>query len=211
MRRFNEEDNGEAEDMVLDKSVDIPSGDFRMAMAGVLKPVHIGLFLIDRYPVTNKQYKRFTSQTGHRQPYADKEGIAVWDSSDFNADSQPVVGVDWSDALAYALWTGKRLPTEAEWEKAARGGTVGKRYPWGDGALTSEMANYGGNVGKTTVVGSYPANEYGLYDMAGNVFEWCLDTPIENSSLATKIQYMRVLAVPILPYLLASSGYCASY
>ena len=176
MRRFNEEDNGEAEDMVLDKSVDIPSGDFRMAMAGVLKPVHIELFSIDRHPVTNKQYKQFTSQTGHRQPYADKEGITVWDSLDFNADDQPVVGVDWSDALAYALWAGKRLPTEAEWEKAARGGRRGKRYPWGDEVPTSEMANYGGNVGKTTVVGSYPANEYELYDMAGNVFEWCLDT-----------------------------------
>lgn len=106
-----------------------------------------------------------------------------------NPPSHPVVGIGWSDATAYAQWTGKRLPTEAEWEKAARGGLEGKRYPWGDAPIDGTQCNFADkNVPKdsrhpeiddgyayTSPVGAYPPNGYGLYDMVGNVWEWCFD------------------------------------
>ena len=76
--------------------------------------------------------------------------------------------------MAYAAWSGKRLPTEAEWEKAARGGLAGKKYAWGD-SIDASKANYHSDVKDTMPVGSYPPNGYGLYDMTGNVWEWCLD------------------------------------
>lgn len=85
-----------------------------------------------------------------------------------------MVYVSWYAAIAYAEWSGKRLPTEAEWEYAARGGLAAKKYPHGD-TITPQDANYGWNVGDTAPVRKYPQNGYRLYDMTGNVSEWCLD------------------------------------
>ena len=135
------------------------------------KPVHLvylDAFYMDKYEVTVHQYKRFVQETGHRAP--DWNNIATYSPT----DQHPIIYVNWYDAMAYAQWAGKRLPTEAEWEKAARGRLVGKRYPSGDSINTSK-ANYAGKVGGTKIVGGYAANGYGLYDMAGNVSEWCLD------------------------------------
>ena len=134
--------------------------------------VYLDAYYIDAYEVTNAQYKKFIDATGHPAP-------AYWDNPIFNAPNQPVVGVSWYDAVAYAEWSGKRLPTEAEWEKAARGGLEGMRYPWGN-TLAHNDANYDGTGGidiwtYSAPVGSFPPNGYGLYDMAGNVLEWCLD------------------------------------
>ncbi|MBI1923226.1 formylglycine-generating enzyme family protein [Candidatus Poribacteria bacterium] len=139
----------------------------RYGLEGGKIPQGIYLSLLDKDEVTNAQYQKFMDATGHPAPY-------YWNDSSYNAPDQPVVGVTWYDAAAYCQWAGKRLPTEAEWEKAARGGLVGKINPWGD-SIDSSKANYGGNVGRPTPVGEYMPNGYGLYDMAGNVREWCLD------------------------------------
>ena len=89
--------------------------------------------------------------------------------------NHPVVNVSWYAALAYCRWAGKRLPTEAEWERAARGGFTAL-YPWGDQSVDKARANYSGSgIGATTAVGTYPANGYGLYDMAGNVWQFVAD------------------------------------
>ena len=149
--------------------------------------VYLDAFYLDVYQVTNAQYKRFVETTGHPAP-------DPWSDANFNAPNQPVVGVSWFDAVAYAKWTGKRLPTEAEWEKAARGGLVNKRYPWGDEPPDGTQCNFKDRDVDTDVlydeavndgyrytapVGGYPPNDYGLYDMAGNIFEWCADDRID--------------------------------
>jgi len=139
------------------------------------RPVHtvyLDAFYIDVHEVTNAQYKKFMDATGRSAP-------AYWNDKNYNAPDQPVVGVTWFDAETYAKWAGKRLPTEAEWEKAARGGLAGKRYPWGD-TVTNDDANCTGVGGKdkwtySAPVGSFAPNGYGLYDMAGNAYEWCAD------------------------------------
>lgn len=172
-------------DMVL-----IPAGNFEMGSddedaSDDEKPVHtvyLDAFYIDRYLVTNAQYKMFIDENPEWQKanisekYHDSRYLKHWNGNDYpeSVARHPVVHVSWYAAIAYAKWADKRLPTDAEWEKAARGGLIGKRYPCGD-SIDSNQANYGGVVGDITSVGSYPPNGYGLYDMAGNVFEWCLD------------------------------------
>jgi iron(II)-dependent oxidoreductase len=133
--------------------------------------VRVGDFYIDKYEVTNYQYHQFVQETGHRMP-------EFWGMDEFRCGlkypDHPVVGVTWVDALEYAEWAGKRLLTEAEWEYAARGGLVQKRFPDGD-EMGPDEANYNGTNGHPVAVGSFPANGYGLHDMAGNVTEWVQD------------------------------------
>ena len=166
----------------------IPAGEFQMGSddgRADEKPVHtvyVDAFYMDKYEVTNAQYKRFidANPKWRKDSIADRfhngNYLGRWSGNDYPNDraDHPVVDVSWYAAMAYAEWAGKHLPTEAEWEKAARGGLVGKKYPWGD-TINASKANYDNDVGSTTPVGSYAPNDYGLYDMGGNVWEWCLD------------------------------------
>lgn len=152
----------------------IPAGEFLMGSDDADKDErpqhseHVGEFRIAKTPVTNAQYRKFIEATGHREP-------GLWDDNRFNQPNQPVVGVTWHDAMAYCKWAGLRLPTEREWEKAARG-TDGRSWPWGQEPPDDSRCNFNENVGATTEVGSYPdgASPYGCLDMAGNVWEWCV-------------------------------------
>ncbi|MFC1718367.1 formylglycine-generating enzyme family protein [Candidatus Poribacteria bacterium] len=173
----------------------IPAGEFQMGDAfsegGIdERPIHtvyMDAFYIAAYEVTNAQYRRFVQATGHRAPegwsYVNGEwrlGFKPWLDTNFNGDDQPVLCVSWEDAKAYCEWAGKRLPTEAEWEKAARGGLVGKKFPWGDEDPDGTQCNFadrnaGDGYQYASPVGGFAPNGYGLYDMAGNVWEWCSD------------------------------------
>ena len=169
----------------------IPAGTFQMgsddpeadANEQPVHTVHLDAFFMDTHEVTNAQYKRFVDANPQWQKdniearFHNGNYLHLWTGTDYPAGKadHPVVGVSWYAAMAYAEWAGKRLPTEAEWEYAARGGLAGKKYPWGDTEPTPADANYGGHVDDTTPVGQYPPNGYGLYDMAGNVWERCLD------------------------------------
>lgn len=151
----------------------IPEGEFRMGSQNgdddedTIHTIYLDAFYMDVHEVTNAQYRKFMEATGHEAP-------ALWNDPDFNASDQPVVAVRWDDAVAYCQWAGKRLPTEAEWEKAARGGLVGMNYPWGTDN-PQDKANFGNKWGRPISVKSFRPNGYGLYDMAGNVWEWCAD------------------------------------
>jgi len=123
-------------------------------------------YYIDKFEITNQQYAKFLEETDYpREP-------RYWLNRLYNQPNQPVVGVTWPDAEAYAKWAGKRLPSEEEWEKAARG-TDGRIWPWGNKPTGK---NYNGRVSGNLMpvaVGSYPrgASPYGVMDMAGNVYE----------------------------------------
>jgi formylglycine-generating enzyme len=155
-------------DMVL-----IPKGEFTMGSSEhadeAKHQVVLDAYLIDKYEASNSRYKEFMKVTSHPAP-------AYWDDPRLSKPTQPVVGVSWTDASAFCKWEGKRLPTEAEWERAAKGPDGDRHYPWGH-SLDTKKANYGQNVGRTMPVDSYPegVSGYGIYNMAGNVFEWVED------------------------------------
>ena len=157
----------------------IPPGEFQMgAVAGdgeayeSEKPRHrveiTQGFWMARTPVTVAAYRRSVKAKRGKMPPA-PDFNPKWEKAD-----HPIVRVTWEEARACCEWAGGRLPSEAEWEYAARGGKEGLKYPWGD-EISHDRANYESKKGGTTQVGSYETNSFELYDMAGNVWEWCAD------------------------------------
>lgn len=168
-------------DMVL-----IPAGPFIMGIDGIKEDqrpshkVYVDTFYIDRYEVTNAQYYEFLnyinktndhSKCQNNEPTNKDHTPFNWEKDYFNHPKYPVVRVDWFDACAYAAWAGKRLPTEAEWEKAARG-TDERKWPWGNEWNPEKC-----NTGDPEPIGSYEDGKspYGCYDVAGSAAEWCAD------------------------------------
>ena len=178
----------------LHEMVLVPAGEFAMGSeegnpdALPVHTVYLDSYYLDRYEVTNAQYQGFVTATRRTQS-------RFTDDSNFNDPRQPVAGVTWSDAGDYCEWAGLRLPTEAEWEKAARG-VDGLTYPWGNGSPDGTHANFADvnsefawrdsstddGYSFTAPVGSYPAgaSPYGVYDLAGNLWEWLADWYGEN-------------------------------
>jgi len=187
----------------------IPAGEFLMGAPDGdedERPVHrvfVGEFEIGSFPVTQDEYARFIQATGHPAPaihhlplvtaggrdgmFKELAGPYVWERNQPPAGrgSHPVVLIRYDDCLAYCRWLSEelgrvvRLPTEAEWEKAARGGLEGRRYPWGDDIDSSKCHFLNDGAAKaqcgTKPAGSYAPNAFGLYDAAGNVWEWVSD------------------------------------
>lgn len=171
--------------------VEVPAGDFLMGSTNANvsgdrdeKPQHkvyLDAFLMDRTEVTNAMYAKCVAAGACKAP----SNISSSTRSKYYDDTQyanyPVIYVSWDAAQAYCKWAGGRLPTEAEWEKAARGPSTGsgdgRTFPWGNERPDAQRSNFDGNVGDTTPVGAYPAgaSPYGALDMAGNVWEWVAD------------------------------------
>ena len=181
--------------IISDNMVLIPHGEFQMGSDDLgsnkneipVQTVYVEEFYIDAFPVTNIDFKLFLDKNPKwktsilmdgftMRKYRDSYYLKTWDRNKFPAgkEEHPVTWVSWYAAMAYAQWLGRRLPTEAEWEKAARGGLDGEKFPWGN-SIDKSLANYGINLGSTTPIRHYPPNNYGVYDMVGNVAEWCLD------------------------------------
>ena len=161
------------------RMVYIPAGSFVMGGRDEESPpnerpshtVSLAAYYVHPFPVTNQDYREFVQVTGHRTPIH-------WQRGTFptGLGNHPVTNVTWQDAQAYATWSGPRLPTEAEWEKGARG-TDERPYPWGGRFVEGERCNSSLMVGTTTPVDEFPdgCSPYGLWDMVGNVYEWWSD------------------------------------
>jgi sulfatase modifying factor 1 len=146
--------------------------------------VTLAPYYLDRKEVTNARFKKFVDRNPEWSPariqpgYHNGEYLRHWTGGAFpkGRGDHPLVNVSWYAAVAFCRWEGKRLPTEAEWEYAARGGLEGRQFPWGDEMPDGSRANFrGSGLGTTVRVGSYAPNGYGLYDMAGNVWEFVAD------------------------------------
>jgi eukaryotic-like serine/threonine-protein kinase len=178
----------------------VPAGEFTMGsdVNPDEQPIHIvylDAYWVDETEVTNKLFSSFVGATDY-QTDAEKIGSSyVWHGSNWaqinganwrhpigpNSDisgkeKHPVIHISWNDAVAYCKWVGRRLPSEAEWEKAARG-TDGRAYPWGNNIPNDNLLNFNNSIDDTTEVGKYPDGKsvYSAYDMAGNVWEWVND------------------------------------
>ncbi|HXF84844.1 MAG TPA: SUMF1/EgtB/PvdO family nonheme iron enzyme [Anaerolineales bacterium] len=163
----------------------VPAGKFTMGSENgdsderPVHPVYLDAFYMDIYEVTNALYRACVEAGVCDPPHKTSSDTRSSYYGNPEFDDYPVINVDWYQAQAYCEWRGARLPTEAEWEKAARG-TDGRTFPWGEGIDCNKANYYDGNhycVGDTTQVGSYENGKspYGLYDMAGNVWEWVAD------------------------------------
>ena len=138
--------------------------------------VYLSAYEISRHEITNVQYRAFIEATDRPAPRG-HNGEDTWADKTLNDDTQPVVGVTWFDAQAFAEWIGGSLPTEAQWERAARG-TEGRIYPWGDTPPKARQhANFARRYNRPMPIGQFPkgASPNGIADLAGNVWEWCLD------------------------------------
>ncbi|MFH1287079.1 MAG: formylglycine-generating enzyme family protein [bacterium] len=162
----------------------IPAGEFIMGCndensdESPERKVNLKAFYIDKYEVSNRSYHKFVRATGYPAP-------KFWNSrkyKNFNKSDRPVVGISWEDAFNYALWAGKRLPTEAEWEKACRGDS-GFLYPWGNKKPDKSLGNFCSDG--PMKVKSFPesVSPYGVHNMLGNVWEWCSDWYDESGKI----------------------------
>ena len=183
-----------AEEAKYPNMVLVPAGEFTMGLnmedtetlaqslggqskhyeaATPIQKITVDAFYIDIYEVTNKDYKKFVEATKHKVPFSWEESGG--DIPEGKAD-HPVVNVTWFDAVDYCKWAGKRLPTEAEWEKVARG-KEGTYFPWGN-KFNKSLCNTGESMKENTMpVGKFPkgVSSYGCYDMIGNAWEWTAD------------------------------------
>jgi formylglycine-generating enzyme required for sulfatase activity len=222
VRRLARSGDGVTLTDVLDRrTAQIPAGEFVMGSDSgrsderPQRSVYLDAFEIDRFEVSNSQYRRFLQTTERAAP-------PYWPGDEYPIEQAdyPVVGVSWEDADAYCRWIGKRLPTEAEWEKACRGND-GRRYPWGDEWDPSRanveaaapqpwpiawseawkfLQTSSNETGKRSLkpVGSYPggASVYGVFDLAGNASEWVWDWYNWSNYQSLSAQNPRVMGPP---------------
>ncbi len=186
----------------VDTMVTVEAGPFTMGTDNPKTDAHnrparqviLPAYRMDKYPVTNAQYARFVAATGHRPPLNWKKG-----RFEPGMELHPVTMISWFNAVKYAEWAGKRLPSEAEWEKAARGGDA-RRWPFGNEMDPDKLNTYY-MVGSTTPVNRYNngTSPYGLFDMAGNVTQWIADdfVPYPGTDAPAEIFKAKVAQIPV--------------